>query len=652
MDLESILNDSFIPLDIKEKLSFLNNKAINLEIRLNFLQQILNQADDFILITNLAGDIEFANEKAKEFYGNANSDLTGYSCFLIKTMDGYPKFKEIVDKVNEEFTFQQVIPLESKWEGSDKIHYFSLKVSLITNEVGERFSLFWYGRDVTEAVKREMEVIESENFLNRLVSNIPGVVYRCENDKNWTMRYISEGAQRLFGYKPEDLINNNKVSFNTLIREDFRQIVWDKWQKDMETKVNIEFEYPIITASGEERWILDRSQKIEDDDGNVEFIEGIMLDITEKKKYEKKIIEAQKMDSIGNLAAGIAHDFNNMLTGILGLTDYLILDETNSEKKNDLKSIMDSALRAKSLTEKLLAFGRKGKNINIAVNLNSIASEVVSFLSRTIPSKIRINTIFDDFIDTIDADPNQMYQILMNLCINAIEAMPNGGILTIETKNELIDGEERVILSVRDTGVGMTEEVQHHLFEPFFSTKLEKEKKGTGLGLAVVYGIVKNHGGRIDYETEVGKGTAFKIIFKRGLLKPSEHQSKNCELNIKQKKILVVEDEEIIQKVLVKLLDSMDIPCICAQNGQMALEIYNKDKDTIKGIILDLKMPVMDGKTAFYELKKVNPNIKVIISTGYGENEEAQELLNAGAVGILVKPYRKDDLKSALICLN
>jgi two-component system cell cycle sensor histidine kinase/response regulator CckA len=245
-----------------------------------------------------------------------------------------------------------------------------------------------------------------------------------------------------------------------------------------------------------------------------------------------------------------------------------------------------------------------------------------------------------------------MHQILMNLCINAVEAMPNGGILTIETKNEVLDGEDKVVLTVKDTGVGMTQEVQEHLFEPFFTTKKEENKKGTGLGLAVVYGIVKNHGGWIDYDTELGRGTTFRVVFNRGILKLSETHENHCEQRIHQTKILIVEDEEIIQKVLIKLLNSMNIPCICAQNGQIALDIYSKEKETIKGVILDLKMPVMDGKTTFFELKKMNPNVKVVVSTGFGENEEAQELMNAGAVGILAKPYRKEELKNALSYFN
>ncbi len=277
VDIDAILNDSGVPLEIKEKLSFLNNNTMNLENQLNFLQHILNELDDFIVITDLAGNIEFANSMARTFYGDLNGNFIGSPCFLLKTMEGYPTFKEIFDIAIAEGFFQQVIPVESRSEkNEEKYHYLSLKVSLTADQEGKNISLFWSGRDVCKSVKMEMEVIQSENYLNRLIANIPGVVYRCDYDQNWTMRYISEGAQRLFGYTPEDLIDNKKISFSELIREDYRQIVWEKWQEDMKKQVSVEFEYPIITASGEERWILDRSQKIEDENGNIESIEGIM----------------------------------------------------------------------------------------------------------------------------------------------------------------------------------------------------------------------------------------------------------------------------------------------------------------------------------------------------------------------------------------
>ena len=648
MDFENFLSDESISLEMKEKISFLINNISTLEIQLSFFDSVLNQIEDFILITSLNGEIEFANEKAKKLYGKSTSELLGNSCFIIKTHEGYPTFKEIVEKVLTEKSFQQIIPIEVDLEDSNATCYLSLKVMGALDKENQLISLFWYGRDITKFVEKEIEVIESENFLNRLVANIPGAVYRCLNDENWTMHYISDGCEKLFEYKPEELVNNKIIAFNQLIRKDYREKVWEKWQEEMKIKSNIEYEYPIITKSGEERWILDRSQIIRNDDEEIEFIEGIMLDITEKKKYEKKIIETQKMDSIGYLTAGIAHDFNNMLTGILGMTEFLLTDETDAEKRNDLNGILNTALRAKDLTNKLLGCARKGKNVSKAVNLNQIISEMVDILARTISSKIRIETKLQQDIFTIDGDPSQLNQVFMNLCTNAIEAMPNGGILRIETKNELKDGSSYVVVSVGDTGIGMSEHVQEHLFEPFFTTKNDPNRKGTGLGLPTVYGIVNNHGGTIDYETSIGKGTIFKITFKAGTLKEEKSEVLKIKMNLQAKKILVAEDEEVIQKLIAKMLDSMNISCIITQNGEEAIQRFKNEKDNIKGVILDLKMPVMDGKTAFYELKKIDPNVKVLISTGYGENEEVQELLSAGAIGLLAKPFRRDELLTAI----
>lgn len=392
---------------------------------------------------------------------------------------------------------------------------------------------------------------------------------------------------------------------------------------------------------------------------------GIFIrNMTNAKKSAQKLIEAQKMDSIGNLAGGIAHDFNNMLGGILGYASLLLEEEENQDKRDTIDEIISAARRSSELTKKLLAFGRRGKNLDQSMNLNILIEKTLSILKYTLSKNITIHFSLEDNIAPINADPSQIEQVVMNLCINGAESMGNGGNLLISTKNVYLDKKfcsihqnispgNFVKLTVADQGSGIPDTIQKHVFEPFFTTKKDGKFKGTGLGLAIVYGIVKNHRGIVEFNSIQGKGTEFEIYIPQGQvdfpnLPSNQILSEMKDIVASKKLLLLVEDEDIIRKMLSKLIEKLGYSILLAKDGVEAVEIFQKRGISIDGVILDMQMPNMAGKETYIKLRELYPNIPVLLSTGYGRNEEAQEILNLGVKDILMKPYQIKELSLAL----
>jgi signal transduction histidine kinase/CheY-like chemotaxis protein len=382
------------------------------------------------------------------------------------------------------------------------------------------------------------------------------------------------------------------------------------------------------------------------------------------KESEARLFEAQKIDSIGNMAGGIAHDFNNMLGGIMGLASTLIMDETDDSRRSDLISIVNITKHANELTKKLLAFGRRGKNIVQATNINDIIGEVITIVDRSISKNITIDLDLELKLATIDADPSQISQVVMNLCLNAAESISDSGNVFVRTKNVVVEdsfscqyGEhvepgEYILLEVSDSGSGMSKKVIQHIFEPFFTTKSDKDSaKGTGLGLSITYGIVRNHGGIFNVASKLGKGTTFSIYFPKGKKrvqkKPAEftHHKKSSD---GKGVVLIVDDERVIRNMLKRMCERLGYKAIVARDGVEGSEIYKSSYQEIDCVILDLHMPNMGGRETFEAMKDVNPDVRALLTSGYGRNEEAQELLDMGAIELIPKPFGSDTLSKML----
>lgn len=384
--------------------------------------------------------------------------------------------------------------------------------------------------------------------------------------------------------------------------------------------------------------------------GGKQSVLAFISDVSESKKLRAQLLHAQKMEAIGTLAGGIAHDFNNILQVILGFSEIMLLTKTETEADyQDLQKILDAGKRGADLVRKLLTFSRKTESHPKSLNLNQHIQQVAALLKRTIPKTIQIQLVLDDQLLPIYADPTLIEQILINLALNARDAMPDEGILTIETTNVMLDEEycrmhlgsnpgRHVLLSVSDTGIGMDKETLGHIFEPFFSTK--PAGKGTGLGLAIVYGIVKQHNGSIQCYSEPGIGTTFKLYF------PAIEQHDDVTLRYEEQKlprgtetILVVDDEEVVRELATRILSRAGYTVITAANGREALKRYEEHDQVIALIILDLIMPEMDGKRCLSELLKMNPKVKVIVASGFAENGLTKEAIHTGARGFVSKPF-------------
>jgi signal transduction histidine kinase/uncharacterized membrane protein len=388
-------------------------------------------------------------------------------------------------------------------------------------------------------------------------------------------------------------------------------------------------------------------------------------ELEEKRKLAEQLRQSQKMEAIGLLAGGIAHDFNNLLSGVSGFAQLIKrrFAKDNPEMMKLVDPILDAAARGSSLTKQLLAFARKGKYQQVNFDLHDVIERTMALLRRTIDKRIQISRDLRALEPVIMGDPSQIENALLNLALNARDAMPEGGDLVFHTERVTIGADEVVsisgkyhinpgtfiLISVVDTGMGMNEETKTRLFEPFFTTK--EVGKGTGLGLASVYGCIKNHNGYIEVDSSVGQGTTVRIYFPAAL-GPAETPARTEEKTgpvVKGKgHILVIDDEDIVRSIIREMLSDLGYSVALCGNGEDAIEYYRRHQPEIDLVIIDMIMPKMGGFDCLRHLKKFNPDIKAIISTGYSMAEDTQQIMTWGIAGFIQKPFDAGELSKAI----
>lgn len=380
-------------------------------------------------------------------------------------------------------------------------------------------------------------------------------------------------------------------------------------------------------------------------------IYAVARDITERKSLEEQLRQSQKMDAIGKLAGGVAHDFNNLLLAVQGNIEFALQTQEQKERNQFLKEATKATDRAADLTKQLLTFGRRQPMNPTTVQLNDLARDMMNLLRRLIPESIEIDFIPGHQLATILADRSQVEQVIVNLCVNARDAMPNGGRITIETENVLVNGAytkthpwarpgRYVIFTVTDTGVGMEKDVQQHLFEPFYTTK--EQGRGTGLGLATVYGIVQQHQGLLHVYSEPGKGSSFKVY-----LPVTERLAARVGSKLEtpvpggSETVLVAEDEEMVRAVLVRVLANAGYEVLVAKNGVEAVQLFKQRAGKVPLVILDVIMPKLNGPEAAELIRTARPDVRVLFTSGYTDaalaGQDDSELL-------LQKPFEPDRL--------
>lgn len=399
--------------------------------------------------------------------------------------------------------------------------------------------------------------------------------------------------------------------------------------------------------------ISSRKQMEEELENHRHHLEALVKERTADVEIaNSRLLQAQKMEAVGTLTAGISHDFNNILQTILGFTQILLTRiKPGQSEYNQLAGIEKAALRASDLVKSLLTYSRKGARKQETVDLKKELNRYINLLKQTVPKMIHIEQFLDTNIHSINADPVQIEQIILNLGLNARDAMPEGGKLIFETKNVTLDEKFckvnpgaipgiYVLIKVTDTGQGMENETVEHIFEPFYSTK--EKHKGAGLGLAMVYGIVKGHGGYIACNSEPGQGTSFSLYFpaiERVVQESISQSTTSAELHGNET-ILLVDDEETLLDIGQQTLNRFGYTTLTAENGEKAIECYKANKNQIDLVILDLSMPGMGGYQCFKKLITRYPNIKVIIASGYSAGKQVRKLLEKGARAFIGKPYQ------------
>jgi PAS domain S-box-containing protein len=514
---------------------------------------------------------------------------------------------------------------------------------------GEVIGVQGVARDITERRQWEQSLMDSEARYRSLFHGVSDGIF--STDRGGVITSINRAGAQILGYEsPEELLAAAPHLAGAFAHEeDFRR--YRSALAAQGTVRNMEFEG---RRAGTDRIVMEISGSCgQRTDGGCD---GTLRDVTERKRLEEQLLHSQKMESIGLLAGGIAHDFNNILGGILGYASYLkSIFPPGDPTVQHLETIERSALRAADLTSELLAFARGGKYVIRPININAVVEETLRLLRGSIDAAIIIEQHCEEPLPAIEADAGQMQQVLMNLCVNARDAMPGGGRLSVSTAVDpwqtpfLVSQPDlrhvrHVRIGVADTGVGMARETLARVFEPFFTTK--EKGKGTGLGLATVYGIVKNHNGHIRVDSEVGHGTTFTVWFPTVEAEVADADERSAPAAGGSETILVVDDEQTIRSLVADLLGARGYRVLQAAHGREALEIYGREPVDL--VILDMMMPEMGGRETFVRLREMNPEVCTILSTGYAQDERARELLSMGVRAFVQKPYRADDLAAAV----
>ena len=610
-------------------------------------RDILRNIEDVYYEVDLAGNLIFFNDALCTLSGMTRDELMGMNNREYTDEDTAKKIFKVFNQVYNTGKPAQAFDWEIIRKDGQKRHV-EASVSLMTNENGDPAGFQGIVRDVTEreSLRRNLQV--SEERYRSLVENTLDGYFICEIPSTRVL-FVNKRGCDLFGYTMEEALT--LTLWDTVAPDDHAML-----QKRLEERRQNERLSPEKTVYTGRR--KDGSTfRTEAATSVVMFqgkpaMQGVFKDVTEQERLERQLQQAQKMEAIGTLAGGIAHDFNNLLQAILGYTQILTMgkDESDPELAR-LYQIENSAIRASELTQQLLTFSRKVESKLRPVDLNQEVKHVESLLKRTIPKMVSIELALGEDLQVINADPAQLEQVVINLGINARDAMPEGGRLIIETENVFLDEYycrshpgalpgDYVCLSITDTGQGMDRETLNHIFEPFYTTK--GVGKGTGLGLSMVYGIVKSHRGYIMCYSEPGEGTTFKIYLpalEREKREEKTKPEKEPDISRGDETILLVDDEEILRDIGKEILEEFGYLVLTAPDGETALQLYAKEREKIALIILDLVMPGMGGKQCLEQLLAAAPDAKVVIASGYAVNGPTKAALEAGAKGFIKKPF-------------
>ena len=507
----------------------------------------------------------------------------------------------------------------------------------------------------SEKQAAEEDLKESEEKFREMSASAQECIIMMDNEGN--ISFWNKAAERIFGYSAQEVMG--KEMHTLLAPQRYHNNYREGFSKFKTTGqgpvIGKTLELEALKKDGTE-FPIELSVSATKIKGKWHGI-GILRDISERKRLEKELFQAQKMEAVGRLAGGVAHDFNNLLTSIIGYSEMMLMELPDGDPlREHVSEIKKSGESAAALTQQLLAFSRKQIIHPIALDLNAVINDLNKMLGRLIGEDVILQTVLAADLGKVKADPVQMEQVIMNLAVNARDAMPEGGNLTIETAEVDLDEtytQERdvkikpgpyVMLAVSDMGMGMSEETQTRIFEPFFTTK--EKGKGTGLGLSTVYGIVKQNGGYIWCSSEPGKGTTFKIYLPRveGEAEQVEKEQTSLKGLAGSETVLVVEDNDAVRNLARRILKGYGYSVLEAQNGEEALDVCNQHEGSIHLMVTDVVMPGMSGRELSDRIKPLCPEMKVLFMSGYTENAIAHYGVLEPGVNFIAKPFSQESL--------
>jgi two-component system cell cycle sensor histidine kinase/response regulator CckA len=621
--------------------------------QLQLSESVILHANDAVLITE-AEPIDLPGPRI--IYANpAFTKMTGYSLGEIigqtpRILQGAKTDRAKLAQVRMALMHQQQIRIELiNYRKDGQEFWVELDLVPVTNSAGQVTHFVAFQRDISDRKRNEQTLKEQAELIDIATDAF------LMRDLEGRVLFWSRGAEQIYGWRADEAIGQ---SVDQLLRPEPIHSLQTAWQRVI-SRGDWQGELTKCAKNGEKRLIESRWTLVRDADGNPRAVLSVDTDVTERKQLEAQFLRAQRLESLGTLASGIAHDLNNILTPILGVAQFLPhrLPDTQPSTLALIDMLAQSAKRGAALSKQILAFAQGSAGQFTTLDISHLMAEVRRFTQKTFPKAIAIQVDVPPDVWLVMGDATHLYQVLMNLCVNARDAMPAGGDLFLSAQNLYFEEPSLhshlnlkkgpyVVIEVADTGVGMPPELLNKIFDPFFTTK--EPGKGTGLGLSTVARIVESHGGHLHVVSQVNEGTRFTISLPAAPIDYASSEEAATLPGGATELILVVDDEPQIRAVTQALLESHNYRVLTAADGVEAIAVYEAYGADIAGVLMDMRMPHMSGEAALVALQKINPELKAVMTSGVGSINELSDRDDLTVHAFLPKPYSLEELLQAL----